>query len=115
MYKTVSIIGGDLRIVNLIELLAKDDFLVYTYGLENSEDLIESKNIIKCKNVDELVNSSEIIIGPVPMTNDAENLSAPFSEEKISINELLQKMAGKNKTFLAGQLSEKIINSCQEN
>ena len=115
MYKTVSIIGGDLRIVNLIELLAKDDFLVYTYGLENSEDLIESKNIIKCKNVDELVNSSEIIIGPVPMTNDAENLRAPFSEEKISINELLQKMAGKNKTFLAGQLSEKIINSCQEN
>ncbi len=115
MYKTVSIIGGDLRIVNLIELLAKDDFLVYTYGLENSEDLIESKNIIKCKNIDELVNSSEIIIGPVPMTNDAENLSAPFSEEKISINELLQKMAGKNKTFLAGQLSEKIINSCQEN
>ena len=115
MYKTVSIIGGDLRIVNLIELLAKDDFLVYTYGLENSEDLIESKNIIKCKNVDELVNSSEIIIGPVPMTNDAENLSAPFSEEKISINEVGEMMAGKNKTFLAGQLSEKIINSCQEN
>lgn len=115
MYKTVSIVGGDLRIVNLIELLAKDDFLVYTYGLENSEDLIERENIIKCKNIDELVNSSEIIIGPVPMTNDAENLSAPFSEEKISINELLQKMAGKNKTFLAGQLSEKIINSCQEN
>lgn len=115
MYKTVSIIGGDLRIVNLIELLAKDDFLVYTYGLENSEDLIESENVIKCKNIDELVNSSEIIIGPVPMTNDSENLSAPFSEEKISINELLQKMANKNKTFLAGQLSEKIINSFQEN
>lgn len=115
MYKTVSIIGGDLRIVNLIELLAKDDFLVHTYGLENSEDLIESENVIKCKNIDELVNSSEIIIGPVPMTNDSENLSAPFSEEKISINELLQKMANKNKTFLAGQLSEKIINSFQEN
>lgn len=115
MYKTVSIIGGDLRIVNLIELLAKDDFLVYTYGLENSEDLIESENVIKCKDIDELVNSSEIIIGPVPMTNDAENLSAPFAEGKISINELLQKMANKNKTFLAGQLSEKIINSFQEN
>ena len=50
MYKTVSIIGGDLRIVNLIELLAKDDFLVYTYGLENSEDLIECENVKKmCK------------------------------------------------------------------
>lgn len=115
MYKTVSIIGGDLRIVNLIELLAKDDFLVYTYGLENSEDLIESKNVIKCKGITELVNSSEIIIGPVPMTNDAENLSAPFSEEKISINELIKEMANKNKTFLAGQLSEKIISEFQEN
>lgn len=115
MYKTVSIIGGDLRIVNLIELLAKDDFLVYTYGLENSEDLIESENVRKCKNISELVDSSEIIIGPVPMTNDAENLSAPFSEEKISINELIKEMANKNKTFLAGQLSEKIISSFQEN
>lgn len=114
MYKKVSVIGGDLRIVNLIELLAKDDFLVYTYGLENSEDLIESKNVIKCKTISELVNSSEIIIGPVPMTNDAQNLSAPFSEEKISIEELTTEMANKNKTFLAGQLSEKIVSNLQE-
>ena len=47
MYKTVSIIGGDLRIVNFIDLLAKDDFLIYTYGLENSEDLEEKENIEK--------------------------------------------------------------------
>jgi dipicolinate synthase subunit A len=114
MYKKVSVIGGDLRIVNLIELLAKDDFLVYTYGLENSEDLIESQNVRKCTSISELVNSSEIIIGPVPMTNDSENLSAPFSEEKISIEELINTMANKNKTFLAGQLSEKIINNLQE-
>lgn len=114
MYKKVSVIGGDLRIVNLIELLAKDDFLVYTYGLENSEDLIESENIRKCENIQELVNSSEIIIGPVPMTNDAENLSAPFSEAKIPIEELINEMANKNKTFLAGQLTEKIITKFQE-
>lgn len=114
MYKTVSIIGGDLRIVNLIELLAKDDFLVYTYGLENSEDLVENKNIRRCKNISELVNSSEIIIGPVPMTNDSQNLSAPFSEEKIAIEELLNEMANKNKMFLAGQLSEKTISMIQE-
>ena len=107
MYKTVSIIGGDLRIVNLIELLAKDDFLVYTYGLENSEDLIESSNVKRCKSIEELVNSSEIIIGPVPMTNDQETLSAPFAEEKISINSIIDEMTGKNKLFLAGNLSDK--------
>lgn len=114
MYKTVAVIGGDLRIVNLIELLAKDDFLVYTYGLENSEALIESPNVRKCESVYELVNSSEIIIGPVPMTNDSDDLSAPFSENKISTTELIKEMANKNKMFLAGKISEKLIEKLQE-
>ena len=109
MYKTVSIIGGDLRIINLIGLLAKDDFMIYTYGLENSEDLIESENIKRCRSIPELVNSSEIIIGPVPMTNDSEFLSAPFSEEKIHIDELITEMSNKNKIFLAGNISNKIM------
>lgn len=115
MYKTVSIIGGDLRIVNLIELLAKDDFLVYTYGLEDSENLVESPNVKKCDSISELVNSSEIIIGPVPMTNDSENLSAPFSENKIPIESLIKEMANKNKTFIAGKISEKTIAKLEEN
>ena len=114
MYKTVSIIGGDLRLVNLINLLAKDDFLVYTYGLENAEELVERENVKKCASIAELVGSSEIIIGPVPMTNDSVNLSAPFSEEKISIEELITEMYNKNKMFLAGKLSDKTIQSLQE-
>ena len=114
MYKTVSIIGGDLRLVNLINLLAKDDFLVYTYGLENAEELVERENVKKCASIAELVGSSEIIIGPVPMTNDSVNLSAPFSEEKISIEELITEMSNKNKMFLAGKLSDKTIQSLQE-
>lgn len=114
MYKTVSIIGGDLRIVNLIELLAKDDFLIYTYGLENSEDLIECDNVKKCASITELVGSSEIIIGPQPMMNDQENISAPFAEEKIPIEELISEMANKNKTFLAGKISESVEEKLKE-
>ncbi len=114
MYKTVSIIGGDLRIVNLIELLAKDDFLVYTYGLENSEDLIECENVKKCASITELVGSSEIIIGPQPMMNDQENISAPFAEEKIPIDELISEMSNKNKIFLAGKISETVEEKLKE-
>lgn len=114
MYKTVSIIGGDLRIVNLIELLAKDDFLVYTYGLENSEDLIECENVKKCASITELVGSSEIIIGPQPMMNDQENISAPFAEEKIPIDELISEMSNKNKIFLAGKISESVEEKLKE-
>ena len=114
MYKTLSIIGGDLRIVNLIDLLAKDDFLIYTYGLENSEDLEEKENIKRCASLAELVGSSEIIIGPLPMTNDSENISAPFSDEKIPIDKLITEMSNKNKMFFAGKLSEKTIEKLQE-
>ena len=85
MYKTVSIIGGDLKSVKLIELLAKEDFLIYTYGLENSEEMIESPNVKKCNTLEEVIEKSEIIIGPVPMTNDNVNLTAPFAETKIEI------------------------------
>ena len=108
MYKTVSIIGGDLKSVKLIELLAKEDFLIYTYGLENSEELIESSNVKKCATVEEVVAKSEIIIGPVPMTNDNHNLTAPFSESKIEIEELIQNMAGQEKIFIAGKISDKL-------
>lgn len=108
MYKTVSIIGGDLKSVKLIELLAKEDFLIYTYGLENSEELIESSNVKKCATVEEAVNKSEIIIGPVPMTNDNYNLTAPFSESKIEIEELIQNMSGKEKLLIAGKISDKL-------
>lgn len=115
MYKTISIIGGDLRMVKLIELLSNDDFLVYTYGIENSEELVENNNIKRCTTIAELVGSSEIIIGPLPMTNDSENLSAPFSDEKISITELVSEMANKNKTFLAGKISENLEKKLKEN
>ena len=114
MYKTISVIGGDLRIVNLIELLAKDDFLVYTYGLENSEDIIESENIKRCASIQELIGSSEIILGPVPMTNDSKNISAPFSDEKIPIDEIIAEMSNKNKIFIAGKLTEKVTTKLQE-
>lgn len=115
MYKTISIIGGDLRIVKLIELLSNDDFLVYTYGIENAEELIERSNVKKCASIAELVGSSEIVIGPLPMTNDSENLSAPFSDEKILIDELVSEMANKNKTFLAGKISEELEKKLEQN
>lgn len=32
--KKISIIGGDLRIINLAEMLSEEGFEVYTYGLK---------------------------------------------------------------------------------
>lgn len=105
MYKTISVIGGDLKSVKLIELLAKEDFLIYTYGLENSEEL-ENTNVKRCKSIEEVIEKSEIIIGPVPMTNDNVNFTAPFTEEKIAIEDFIKAVAGKEKLFIAGKISD---------
>ena len=32
MEKAISVIGGDLRIVKLVEMLISDGYTVYTYG-----------------------------------------------------------------------------------
>ena len=39
MSTNFAIIGGDLRIIELAKMLAKDGNKVYTYGLEKAEEL----------------------------------------------------------------------------
>lgn len=114
MNKTISIIGGDLRIVKLTELLIKDDFKVYTYGVENADELVENKNLIKCNSIKEVVDSSNIILGPMPLSVDRKNLSAPFSEEKIDIDTVIEEMSNKNKIFIAGQILDNIAEKLQK-
>ena len=49
---------------------------------------------------------TEIIIAPTPFSTDKQNLNAPFSKEKIMINDLIK--SNKNKIFIAGGINEKI-------
>ena len=114
MYRKISVIGGDLRIVKLIELLVKDDFLVYYYGLENAEGLGEGENLHRCSSIDELIDRGDIILGPVPMTSDRVNISTPFSENKIAIDEIVSAMKNRNKVFLAGKITDDIARKLDE-
>ena len=114
MNKVISIIGGDLRIVKLIELLVKDDFTVYAYGIEHSDDLPESDKFKQCSSIKETINNADIIIGPMPLSIDKKNLSAPFSDEKISIDELIEEMSNKNKMFIAGKILDEVAEKLQE-
>ena len=62
MINKISIIGGDLRLVNLSEILVNEGAEVFTYGLEKS-DYVETK---KCDSIQEAIESSNIIVGPIP-------------------------------------------------
>ena len=108
MKKTISIIGGDLRIVYLAQIFANENYEVFTYGLEKIEILKKIKNIYLCENIEDCIKNSKLIISSIPLLQDEEYIKAPFSNRKISFNEFINKL--NNKFLIAGKLPEKIKN-----
>ena len=106
MEKSIAVVGGDLRIVKLVEMLVKDGYTVYTYGLEMSEDLLKLEKIEMCPTVVEAVKSSKVVVGPIPLSSDRRNLSMPFSNIKLNVDEFINCIAGK--TLIAGNITEEI-------
>lgn len=106
--KNISIIGGDLRIVKLVDMLNADGYNVYTYGLEQAN----IDDIQKCKSIEEVSEKSDIIISSIPFTSDGVNVNTPFSKNKISIEEVAKYIKGK--TFIAGRIEEELYQKFSE-
>lgn len=107
--KSYSIIGGDLRSVKLAELIAQDGNSVNIYGFTTAgfEIMLEQS-----KTLTEAVVDADVVIGPIPCSNDNEFINAPFHNDSIHINELF-KVMNKNQLFLAGRISDKIAHLAQ--
>ncbi len=105
MLNTVSVIGGDLRIINLTRLLTNDGYKIYTYALENMH---KAENVERCKSIDELISKSEILIGPIPLSSNNININTPFSDTNITLEEFIPKLEGK--TFIAGSIKQEVYN-----
>lgn len=100
MKDKISIIGGDLRIKKLAEMLADDGITVYTYGLD------KIKNAHECNSINELIESADVVIGPVPFSSNGKTINSTFSNEEISIKDLTDAL--KNKIFIAGAIKEEV-------
>ncbi len=108
MEKAISVVGGDLRIVKLVEMLIADGYTVYTYGLEYSEDLLKLEGVEMCPTLKDAVTDSRAVVGPIPLSSDRKNLSMPFSHVKLSLEEFIECLDGK--TLIAGNITEPIRN-----
>ena len=108
MINKIAIIGGDLRIVKLAEMLVDEGVEVFTYALENSE-LSEE---IKCKDLIEAISKSDVILGPIPFSSNGKTINTPFSNKKIIVEEFLENVSGK--TLLAGQFKQEVYDIAKE-
>ena len=102
----IAIIGGDLRIVKLAIMLAKDENEVYVYGLEKAEDLKDVKSIIQCDTIKKTIQNVEIVIGPIPFSSNGTTINTPFSEKEITIREMMHVINAK--ILIAGGISPEV-------
>lgn len=109
MINKIAIIGGDLRIVKLSEMLVNEGAQVYTFGLENADN-IETK---KCKTIEEAIEFADIILGPIPFSSNGETINAPFSKEKINVEKLLT-FSNKGKIIIAGSIRQEMYEKAKE-
>ena len=105
MEKSITVVGGDLRIVKLIEMLDSDGYKVYTYGLENSEEILNLERVEMCPTLQEAVNASKIVVGPIPLSSDRKRLSTPFGRNNVELTEFVGALKGKY--LIAGNIGIK--------
>lgn len=113
MIQNITIVGGDLRIVKLAEMLAKDNFKIKTYAIEKAENLNKIQKIEKCNTLEEAIEGADIIIGPIPLSSNNIQINTPFSEKIITLEELAQKI--KNKKFVAGNIKKEFYEYTKDN
>ena len=106
MKNKFAIIGGDLRIVKLAEMLANEENEIYVYGLEKSEDIKNKANIIQCDSIKKAIQNVEIVIGPIPFSSNGITLNTPFSEKEITVREMMHEINAK--VLIAGGISPEV-------
>ena len=86
---SISVIGGDLRIIRLIEMYIKDGVQIFSFGHEkyfNNKTI--DKNLKICNNLEEVISNSNIIISGMPLSKDKETVNAAFSDNIVKLEEL---------------------------
>ena len=106
MSKNFALIGGDLRIINLAKMLAKDNMNVFVYGMEKAENINDINNLHISKTLEGAISASEIIIGPMPFSSDNIYINTSYSEQKIYITILINAIS--TKTLIAGRLPDEV-------
>ena len=108
-----AIIGGDLRAVKLASILAGEGNIIYTYGLEKAEELKNNPNIIMCDKFNKAIKDDvEVVIGPIPFSSNGEEINTPFSDNKISIRELMHSLNAK--ILIAGSIAPNVYDMAND-
>lgn len=94
MKKTICIIGGDERNIELARLLQEKDFDIKLYGKEYL-------------NLEDFLNGADCVVSGIPFSRDNETINFSASTEKIGVERLFNSMKSTHK-LIAGSISDEI-------
>ena len=101
-----AIIGGDLRIIKLAVMLAKEQNEIFMYGLEKAEELKNNSNIKQCESIKKAIQKVEIVIGPIPFSSNGKTINMPFSDKEVTIREMMHVINAK--VLIAGGITPEV-------
>ena len=91
MSRNFAIIGGDLRFIKLAKMLSQEGHTIYTYGLEESEELQGIKNIILCDNLKKATKDTDVVLGPITFSKDQKEIYHPFRKKNNNYCRIVRK------------------------
>lgn len=110
--KKIAVIGGDVRQLYCARSLSERGFECCIYGLENVCEKVGC--CTKCRTAADCLSGSSIVILPLPLTTDSENVNMPFSDSNLSVEELFSNIERDSIVF-AGKIPEDVKNKAFEN
>ncbi len=100
------IIGGDMRSVEVANILSKMEYDCHIYGLDRID--IPNKNIKKAETISTSIKGCHGVILPVPVSKDGVRITAPYSNDDIYLAEIFSSV-DKSTQIFGGVVSKKLI------
>ncbi len=105
--RTIGILGGDLRQQYMADQLAGQGHTVYTYGMDGGILLSRCRT---AKSLADIIGKSEIIIGPIPLSQNGDTIhtigSCPEDFTLAGLEQQLKASVSRHPRFLAGMIPD---------
>lgn len=100
-------IGGDMRQIRAINQISRSKTAVEVLGFESETEKLFDPSVTVVYDISKLSENCRAAVLPLPYTTDGENINMPYSENKISVSEVMREMP-KPRCILAGRCDEKL-------
>lgn len=97
MKDIIGVLGGDLRNIELVNILRDRGYDVKTYGLSENENT----------SLDEFLADTKYIVGGTPFSRDGETINSTYTAEKIGVERLFCSI-NNNQILFAGSIGQNI-------